>query len=769
MIINELVTKLSFKQDKGLSSYQKSMMNAQRSTERAAKGMENAMGKSTSAIGKMMNFVMRVNGVHESKKNIDSVGSSIRNVANELKMLVGGYAAVNAAQKAASFMFSATAEKETALTQLTTLVGKDKAGGIFKDLQKFSATTPYELKDVMEMFNRLEGAGFGMLDKSGKVQYDKLINLGDLASASNKPLSELTDTILSANRGLGSMVDNFVGLSAKAEDGALAVTMFDRATGKTTTKKVQSGDKAGLMDFFTQAAQRKGIKGGMGELSKTLTGQMSTLTDSAKNLATVFSGGFIDKVHKLLEGTIKQLDKMEPQFKSMGEMAGKFINDLPKLFKEAQPYMEGCAAALAGMVVSYGVMQAMALAKWLGGMVWAWRAMDGAMKAAAISGAIANLTVAWLPALIAAAVAAVAWFGWQVYKYITQGTDSLTWMNENFKWLSDAIMLTGEVFKTWWPIIEYTGKVITGVLILAWQGLLTIIQFGWEKIVKPIFDKFIKSLSDIWNWIKSVTIESDNWNAGVSVLWEGWKGFLNWLNPVLEWVSKKIGGIGSGVGNWVDALSKLPGFGGGDSGGSSAASGANALGGMSKNSKMSHELVKFSHSVTTLKGQCLRAVWMVQQAALKGTSKITAYHAADAADQMATDKRFKEIKVTKAMLSDPQFKAMLHGAQVFYDRSAGFSTVSGHAESWDMSGKGAANFGRGAVPLSQRSEYNLQHARVFIPVQNTAAAPVANVTVNVGGSNASPKQIGNAAQNGTNKALTKAKQQQRVAVNPGAK
>lgn len=777
MLINELVTKLSFKMDGGLGKYVKGLLDAKRQSEAAAKAAEDAH---RGAAENMVKYYRDANGrlrdqngrfVKDSENTANRVSASFKKISLNLTALAGGYAAVNAAQKAASFMFSATAEKETALTQLTTLVGKDKAGGIFKDLQKFAATTPYELKDVMEMFNRLEGAGFGMLDKAGRVQYDKLINLGDLASASNKPLSELTDTILSANRGLGSMVDNFVGLSAKAEDGALAVTMFDRATGKTTTKKVQSGDKAGIMDFFTQAAQRQGIKGGMGELSKTLTGQMSTLTDSAKNLATTFSAGFIEKVHKLLEGTIKQLDKMEPQFKSMGETAGKFINDMPKLFKEAQPYIEGCAAALAGMAFSYGVMKGLAVIQWLNNAVIAWRAMDAAMKIAAISGWAANAAVAWLPTMIAVAAAAVIWFGWQVYKYLTEGTDSLTWMNENFKWLADAIMLTGEVFKTWRPILEYIGKVLVGALIVAFNGLMTVIDIIYQYTFKPFVDFVIWGFGKIGSWIKSVTIDSDTWRSGVMTLWDGWKQFLNWLSPVLEWVSNTVGGIGSAIKTWTDALSNVPGFNGGDNSGNGSGLDPSGNLDISKDGKLSNNLAIISRRVKSLRkdgGDCLNVVWRIQQAALNGTSKITALHAADAAQQMAADKRFKEIKVTKAMLSDPRYKALLQGAQVFYDRESGFSPKSGHAESWDMS-TGSAYFGRGAVPLSQRSEHMLKHARVFIPVQQAGAAGAAPITVNVnvGGSNASPNQIGDAAGRGTGKALTKAKQQQRKPVNPG--
>lgn len=760
MLINELVTKLAFKQDKGLAAYERSMKAAKRSTEQAAASMERSMSKSSSAIKKMLNFAVKVD-TSQAHSGLKGVSNSVSGVTSSIKQMAAAYLSFQAASSASKFIFGATAEKETALTQLTTLVGKNKAGGIFADLQKFAATTPYELKDVMEMFNRLEGAGFGLLGKDGKVKYDMLIRLGDLASASNKPLDELTNTILSANRGMSTMVDNFVGLNAHAKDGALAMTMFDRASGKTLNKTIKEGDKSSLMDFFLMAGERKGIKGGMEAQAKTLSGQMSTLKDSAKQAATAFSAGFISKVHTLLDGMIKRLDKAVPMFVNLGKSFGKFIDDGIKFLPKLPPYLEAVAAGLTGIGAAYAYLKAMALASWVMNMVLAWRAMDVAMKAAAISGAIANATIAFIPMLIAAAVAAVAWFGWQVYKYITQGTDSLTWMNENFKWLSDAIMLTGEIFKTWWPIIEYTAKVIIGVLMLAFQGFFIAVQYGYDTYFKPVFDFIGKSLNWVWELLKSVTIQSSDWTSGVATLWENWKAFIDWLKPALDAVGNIVNTIGGAMSNWGNALASLTGGGGG-------ATDPGTLDGFSKNGKMSNNLVAMSHQIKTLRkngGDCLNVVYRIQQAALNGTSRITAYHAADAADQMATDKRFKEIRVTKEMLSDPRYKAMLHGAQVFYNRSAGFSAKSGHAESWDMSGAGAAYFGKGAVPLSSRSAHNLNNARVFIPV-NQGTAPVVNNTININGSNATPQRIQKAVTDGTGKALNKAGKQTRKVVTP---
>jgi hypothetical protein len=141
-------------------------------------------------------------------------------------------------------------------------------------------------------------------------------------------------------------------------------------------------------------------------------------------------------------------------------------------------------------------------------------------------------------------------------------------------------------------------------------------------------------------------------------------------------------------------------------------------------------------------------------------------HAADAADIIARSDKFREIKVTKEMLTDPKYQQLLHGATAIYNRQSGFSTKSGHIEMFDMVNK-TANFGRGGVPLSQRSEHMMQNARVFVPVQSINQTPTPSPTRAPAGGNqaaitlqqnfngpANPAQVKNAATNGLQQTLT---------------
>ena len=751
MLINELVTKLTFKQDNGLAAYERSLQGAKKSSKSAAEAIERNMTGAAATIHKMLKFNVQVktNRAHMQVKALEAAFGGLKSIA----MAGFGIAGLGAAGAGAvgKQILDVGKNYERLQAALTTATGSEAKGAqAFKEIELFAKKTPYDLNQVAEAFIKLKNMG---LDPSQAA----LTSYGNTAGAMGKDLNQMIEAVADAATGEFERLKEF-GIKSKQQGDNVTFTF--RGV-NTTVKKDAKEIQKYLLDLGnTQFA------GGMDRQSKTIGGMTSTLSDNFQALGrAIWTGGFGDAAKSVVKWLTEFTDKIQPIVEKqvpifMKDMQKLSINVLPKVV----PLLEGMVSALVGMGTAYGVMQGMALAKWFGSMIMAWRAMDGAMKAAAISGAIANLTIAWIPMLIAAAVAAVAWFGWQVYKYITQGTDSLTWMNENFKWVADSIMFVGELIKTWWPIIEYTAKVIAGVLILAFQGLWTMIQFNWDTIVKPVFDHFVQSLTDIWNWIQSVTTGSSDWNAGIAVLWENWKGFLEWLKPALDAVSNIVNTIGSAMSSWGNALAGLTGGGGGDP----SAAGTGLPEGFSKNGKMANNLVAMSHQIKTLRkngGDCLQVVYRIQQAALNGTSKITALHAADAAQQMAGDKRFREIKVTKAMLSDPNYKAMLHGAQVFYNRSAGFSPLSGHAESWDMSGAGSANFGTGAVPLSRRSEHNLQNARVFIPV-NSGGAPVINNTININGSNATPQRIQTAVTNGTGQALNKAGKQTRKVVTP---
>ena len=214
-------------------------------------------------------------------RSIGSLTDVARGAALAVAGIFGG--------KLAGDIVSANVEFEKLIARLTTLEGA-KAPDVFKQLQKFAAETPAELNDVVDSYIRLKAAGF-------EVNDEVLRALGDLGATSNKTFGEVTEIILSANRGLGNMVDNLAGLQARSEGGVLKLT--NSMTG--LVQSVEAGDTKGLLSFFLAAGRAPQVAGGMDRLAVTLGGLMSKLSDAVQEFYRVIGqSGAADALRETL-------------------------------------------------------------------------------------------------------------------------------------------------------------------------------------------------------------------------------------------------------------------------------------------------------------------------------------------------------------------------------------------------------------------------------------------------------------------------------------
>jgi len=757
MIINELVTKLSFKQDKGLSGYQKSMMNAQRSTERAAKGMEGAMARSSSAINKMIKFdvQMRTNSAQAKVQALSKMLSGLKNVA-AMGLSIAGGVGVGAAAGAGAvgkFAFDAGKEYERLQAALVTATGGEKqANAAYKQIEQFAKKTPYDLTQVADAFIKLKNLGLN-------PSQEALTAYGNTAGAMGKDLNQMIEAVADASTGEFERLKEF-GIKSKTEGNKVTFTF--RGV-KTTINKDAKDIEKYLMDIG-----RVQFAGGMDRQAATIGGMTSTLGDNFQALGrAIWTGGLGDSAKKFVKWATEFTDKMQPIIEKQLPI---FIKDMKKLsidiLPKIQPVLEGITAALMGMGAAYAYIKILAVADMIGKMVMAWRAMDTAMKLAAISGAVANATVMFIPVAIAAAVAAVAWFGWQVYKYMTQGSDALMGLRNQFPFLADSVMFVGELIKTWVPIVMQVANVVYGVLSLAFQGFMIVVQKLYENTFKPFVDFALWGLNGILWAIKKVTIDSDTWRAGVVAIQGAFKTMYETVKPWLDALGILLNSIGQGIADAVSKLPQLPGFLGGGGGqdqdaGQQGFAGYNAVFG----GKFAQTAKQVAASMNTVN----KCAYGFETSFEKMTGIAMRGHAYELKNQMDRNRLYKKVQVT-----DEQMKNLPPGFVVIHDKNEaykgkGLGGKYGHV---------SVSLGNGMEASDHIQKQMVRHYAggqryVYMPVGGSGggggAAPVANVTVNVGGSNASPKQIAKAAGDATTKSLTKAKQQQRVAVNPGAK
>jgi hypothetical protein len=254
--------------------------------------------------------------LNQTKGNLLGLKSLIGGAVLGLGSLVTG--------KVANELLSANREYQSLIARLKTLEGSaEKGAAKFQELQNIATTTPFQLTEVTEAYIRLKAAGFDASESNIRA-------LGDLSVASGKNLGDVTEALLSANRGLGSMVDNFVGLQARAEDGGL--TLKNTRTGIQSV--VKAGDTKGLLNFFVAAGKAPGIIGGMAEQMKTLNGRISNIQDNIfKFFVSIGESGFTGAFSEFLNEINLGIEGTESLSKGIGQFLGRAIRKATSALK----------------------------------------------------------------------------------------------------------------------------------------------------------------------------------------------------------------------------------------------------------------------------------------------------------------------------------------------------------------------------------------------------------------------------------------------------
>jgi len=762
MKVRELVTTLSFESDtRGLKANSRAMFKFTKDTIKGADLMQGSMGRSFSGIvkagmaafnslgrgfnqlkstvGKGISATFKMHGIGDAQKQAMGLHTKLMAVA---AMATGGIGAAGAAKST----FSAAGEFEMQMARLTTIFGQKMAPEIYDQMQQFAARTPFEMPDIVDFVASTQGAGFNFLDKSGKLNMAELAAIGDQVAASGKKLPEMAAAMISAQRGLPNMLDNFVGLAGKVEDGGITTSMFDRKTGKQIKGRIEEDDPnraAAIQDFFVRGGRREGIVGGMERMSQTLPGKLSTLRDAVKNLQVQFYMGFQGNAHKFLDSIAKTVTKLTPDMKRLGVNVGDFLShDLPG-------YLEKTRKVLPFVVGSLGLMYAHMVG--IASMNFAAKiyAISKALNVMGISGMIVNGVIAFIPMLIGLAVLAVGTLAADFIYFCTTGESYLLDFTEKWPGLHDKIR------DTYYLVKEVSLQVIQGfksmgeLMGLYLPPIIDGLKLGFHRMFAPV-RVMLDIIVGLWKAV----------GDGIDGATVGLKNFMVWIDKYFPMI-KKAGEIFDRF-MWGSTGMPDPYAGQRPTEGVDAATVGRGVA-----NPIATDLVKNARTVRDTAGYCLRAVGKMHNMTFGASANhLATRHAADAADIIARSDKFTEIKVTKEMLNDPKYMQLLHGATAIYNRQAGFSSVSGHAEVFDMVNK-TANFGRGGVPLSQRSEHMLKNARYFVPVQNInqTATPsptrapaggnqaVVNLNQNFNGP-ANPAQVGRAATNGLQQGFT---------------
>jgi len=215
-----------------------------------------------------------LNGVSGGFNDLENrANSSMGNIGNMFKNLGGSILSVGAILGGLAIgglgaigkgVFDVTAEFEKYNAVLETTFGsQEAANAAFAGLQDFAATTPFQLGEVLESYNKLTSRGIAPAK-------DALTSFGDFASRSGKGLDQLSEAILDI-----SNTERWKEFGVQAKKAGDEVSL----TFNGITKTVPHTEKA-VAGAIAEFGKMEGVAGLMDKVSKTIGGQMSNLQDS---------------------------------------------------------------------------------------------------------------------------------------------------------------------------------------------------------------------------------------------------------------------------------------------------------------------------------------------------------------------------------------------------------------------------------------------------------------------------------------------------------
>lgn len=320
-----------------------------------------------------------VSGFRRAQDSADNFGQSVQRQSGIVRSgfsimskaaILGGGAMQTAAMMGAKMGIGFAMANEQAIISFKTLLGSQaKAEAMFKDLQTFAASTPFEFPQLRDAASKLLTTGVA----AERVK-PILTAIGDSTAA----MGTGAEGIAAATRALQQM--NLVGkvtgqdMMQLANAGIPAWATLAAAANMSVAdvkKAVEQGKlddsvgklMSGLENYSGEAMGR--VKGMMAEQSKTLTGLMSTLKDNI-NIAL---GDMMKPATEAIKNAMPAINDaigkvMKGMVTPIGNMVTVFMDGFQKLIPSIEPMMTAVstiAVAIATAIVPLVTQLAAAL------------------------------------------------------------------------------------------------------------------------------------------------------------------------------------------------------------------------------------------------------------------------------------------------------------------------------------------------------------------------------------------------------------------------
>jgi tape measure domain-containing protein len=226
-------------------------------------------------------LTIKINGdVSDYKEKIGTVDKISKSMGESLKAVAQGAAIAFAGLTTAAIYSINEAKKlESITTQFEVLTGSaTEASLVVKDLQKFSASTPFQFEGIAQAAQQLLGFQFAAEELPNKLR-----EIGDVASAVGQPITDIAlifGQVSAAGKLTGERLLQFQERAIPIGP-ALAKTM---GVAEESIKDLVSRGEVDFATFekaFASLSREGGFAfGGMAKQSETLEGRISTLKDN---------------------------------------------------------------------------------------------------------------------------------------------------------------------------------------------------------------------------------------------------------------------------------------------------------------------------------------------------------------------------------------------------------------------------------------------------------------------------------------------------------
>lgn len=463
-------------------------------------------------------------------KEANRIGDSAFEVGRQAGALgLGILAPIGLAVKAA-------ANYETMAVSLKTAFqgNEEAANSAFKVIEKFAATTPYQLEEVMSAFVRLKNLG---LDPSNET----LTAYGNTASSMGKSLNDMIEAVADASTGEFERLKEF-GIRASKQGDIVKFTF----QGVTTAVKFNSDS----IQNYLKNIGTVNFAGGMEAQSKTLNGRFSTLKDNVVAFGVRLGNVLMPKIVELTDKIKPLLDRVEKWITKNPELTSKIMITVTAVGVLSFA-VSAFAFTFGGVmkVVAFGstvfstITTAVTLfSGGLAGATVAFKALDTAMKA--------NIIIL-IASLIAAAAVAI-YMNWDKIKKLF--TD--LWNGPlNNRYIQAALVvffpfigLPIVIIKNWEKIKQFFINLWEGVKNVfrkAFQGIKAVVwDYHPYVLIYNNWDKIVAYFGNLWTKVKMKFLSFFDWfanlhikfyKAGVNIVNSVWDGMKSKFNDMVKW------------------------------------------------------------------------------------------------------------------------------------------------------------------------------------------------------------------------------------------